>query len=83
LSNRFNVSCPESDKLMEISKSCEGVFGGRMTGGGFGGCTIMIVDKTKVDSICQKLHEGYLEAFGRRATFYVTAINEGAREISL
>lgn len=43
LRDDYNVSCPELDSLVEIALSVEGVLGSRMTGGGFGGCTVTLV----------------------------------------
>jgi len=52
----FEVSCPELDSLVEIVMSLpEGVYGSRMTGGGFGGCTVTLCDTTAVDTIKQEV----------------------------
>ena len=45
----YEVSCPELDELVSIANSCEGVYGSRMTGGGFGGCTVTLVKREGVD----------------------------------
>ena len=47
----FEVSCPELDQLVEIAMSVDGVYGSRMTGGGFGGCTVTLCDTTAVDKV--------------------------------
>lgn len=89
LSHKYNVSCPEQDKLIEIAKTCQksgidgGCFGGRMTGGGFGGCTIMLVEKEKVERVIERLDKEYFEEFGKRATFYITEPGEGAGPVDL
>lgn len=44
----YEVSCPELDQLVTIATNCRGVFGSRMTGGGFGGCTVTMVTKDAV-----------------------------------
>ncbi|PIO67622.1 galactokinase [Teladorsagia circumcincta] len=51
LKDKYRVSCPEIDELVSMALSCEGVFGSRMTGGGFGGCTVTLVRKENVDDV--------------------------------
>ncbi|VDM52736.1 unnamed protein product [Angiostrongylus costaricensis] len=48
---KYRVSCPELDELVSLVLSCDGVFGSRMTGGGFGGCTVSLVRKDNVDAV--------------------------------
>ncbi len=47
----FEVSCDELDQLVELAMSVDGVYGSRMTGGGFGGCTVTLVEKRAVDAL--------------------------------
>jgi len=79
LSKLYDVSCDEQDKLVEIVKDCEGVYGSRMTGGGFGGCTVTLVEKRRVSEVIDKIHREYFKSFDKTATFYITQPNEGAR----
>ena len=79
LSKNYNVSCEEQDKLVEIVKDLDGVYGSRMTGGGFGGCTVTLVEKRHVEQVMRTIHEEYFKFFEKTATFYITGPNEGAR----
>ena len=71
----YEVSCPELDQLVELALKCEGVYGSRMTGGGFGGCTVTLVMKEVVDHVIETIKSGY----SGKATFYVCEASEGAR----
>ena len=51
----FEVSIKELDELVEIARQQKGVFGSRMTGGGFGGCTVTLVNTQNVDNLCQEI----------------------------
>jgi galactokinase len=51
----FNVSCLELDSLVEIARKSTGVYGSRMTGGGFGGCTVTLVEKDHVNELIQNI----------------------------
>lgn len=55
LRDDFNVSCAELDELVEIALSSEGVLGSRMTGGGFGGCTVTLLEKNQVENLIEKI----------------------------
>ncbi|GAG04648.1 unnamed protein product, partial [marine sediment metagenome] len=59
LRNDYEVSCSELDTLVEIAWGQGGVYGSRMTGGGFGGCTISLVGADKVDTFCENVAHGY------------------------
>ncbi|RAJ09040.1 galactokinase [Arenibacter echinorum] len=63
ISKLYEVSCPESDFLVDFSKQYEAVLGARQTGGGFGGCTLNIVHKDKVDAFVREATKAYKEAF--------------------
>ena len=77
LSNDYEVSCKELDYLVEILKDNENVFGSRMMGGGFGGCTINLIEKKSVEKISREVKEKYLKKFGIEANSYVTQISGG------
>nr|WGD75775.1 galactokinase [Bacillus subtilis] len=81
LKDDYEVTCPELDELVFAAWDHEGVIGSRMTGAGFGGCTISIVKDEFVDDFIQKVGDRYQEKTGLRADFYVADIGEGAREL--
>ncbi|KAG5680497.1 hypothetical protein PVAND_010004 [Polypedilum vanderplanki] len=76
LSSDFEVSCDELDKLVDIAMKCKGVLGSRMTGGGFGGCTVSLVKADEIDNVIKQIDAGY-----NGATFYVCKASDGARDI--
>ena len=63
ISKLYEVSCPESDFLVDFSKQYDAVLGARQTGGGFGGCTLNIVHKDKVDDFVEAASKAYKAAF--------------------
>jgi galactokinase len=83
LSKEYEVSCPELDYLVELVSGREGVYGARMMGGGFGGCTINLIKNNYVDSVWQFVKENYKKKFGIEAEVYVTSINNGTEIIEL
>jgi galactokinase len=82
LKNDYEVSCQELDTLVDIATNIPGVVGARMTGGGFGGCTINLVEKSHLQEFMQVLTERYREAFGQTPHIYITQASDGVREIS-
>ncbi|MCR4763980.1 MAG: galactokinase [Lachnospiraceae bacterium] len=82
LRDDYDVSCPEIDILAEEAWKLPGVVGARITGGGFGGCTVAIVDDDAVSSYCEKLGRVYREKTGIEADFYIVEIGSGPREIA-
>ena len=83
LRDDYAVSCPELDALTEIAWSCPGVFGSRMTGGGFGGCTVSIVDADALERFSETVREEYSRRTGLRAEIYAASAGDGAREITI
>ena len=77
LAGRYEVSCEELDFLVELSRSNDAVLGARMMGGGFGGCTINLVQKDKVDSIIEFIESGYLLKFQKNCTPIKVKIRSG------
>jgi len=77
----YEVSCDEIDILVEIAQKHPGVFGSRLTGGGFGGCTVTLVEKGQVESLCQTLREEYRLKTGKECLCFETRPGDGAREI--
>jgi galactokinase len=78
LSRDYEVSCPELDLLVEMA---EGVFGCRMTGAGFGGCVVALVDADLCQSVQQALRTGYRQATGRDPWMIVTHAVQGAARV--
>lgn len=78
LRNDYEVSCEEIDILVDLAWKIEGVIGSRITGGGFGGCTVSIVKNEAVDGFVQNIGKQYKEKVGHEADFYVVDIGEGA-----
>lgn len=78
----FEISCAEMDLLVELAEKQDGVYGARMTGGGFGGCTINLVRAESVDNFCAAVSEGYRRGTGREAEIYVTSAADGAGLVS-
>ena len=78
LQQDYEVSSRELDLLVEIASSCEGVYGSRMTGGGFGGCTISLVQSHAVEVFQQKIGHIYKEKAGIAPDIYVCSAAQGA-----
>ena len=76
----YEVSCRELDMMVEISSRHGGVFGARMTGGGFGGCTINIVRKEALESFTHTITRDYRAATDLDPDVYVVNAGDGARE---
>lgn len=81
LSKDYEVSCPELDFLANTAKPMPEVAGTRMMGGGFGGCTINIVQTGSVDSFSKQIQKAYQEKFGKIPEVYITQIEDGVNII--
>ena len=81
LRDDYEVSCRELDILVDIAAKCDGVLGARMTGGGFGGCTVNLVDSEKVEEFCDTVLQDYPQYTKLTPTIYVVDTNDGASEI--
>jgi galactokinase len=79
LQNDYEVSCPEIDFLVKEGRKIEGVIGTRITGGGFGGCTVSIVKDEAIDEFKTRLTEAYEKEFGITPEFYVAEPGDGAK----
>ena len=77
LRDDYDVTGPELDALAEEAWKCPGVIGSRMTGGGFGGCTVSIVEDDAVENFMKQVGEGYQKRIGYPASFYVVEIGGG------
>ncbi len=77
LRDDYEVSCDEIDVLVEEAWKVDGVIGSRITGGGFGGCTVSIVKDEAVENFKEKVGAAYKERVGKDADFYVVEIGDG------
>lgn len=82
LRDDYEVSCAELDLLVETSRNIPGVLGSRMTGGGFGGCTINLVESAKYDEFTNTISKVYSEGFGKVPEITVVEPSGGARQES-
>jgi galactokinase len=82
LRDDFEVSCKELDLMVELAQQVPGVYGARMTGGGFGGCTVNLVDGENVDEFKRIVAQGYSEVTGLVPDIYVSCAAEGAEEVT-
>jgi galactokinase len=81
LRDDYEVSCKELDVMAELANGFDGCFGARMTGGGFGGCTINLVRVAQVEKFSAQMLDGYERATGIAPEIYSCAAVDGAREI--
>jgi len=81
LRDDYEVSCAELDLMVQLAQRVPGVFGARMTGGGFGGCTINLVEAENVDEFRRVVAQGYEAATGLSAQIYVCSGAAGAGEV--
>lgn len=79
----YEVTGIELDTLVEVTMDQLGVIGARMTGAGFGGCALAIIEKDKVDMVLDKVKKAYVQMIGYEPSFYFPAISEGTREVYL
>ncbi|WP_412854696.1 galactokinase [Bacillus sp. 179-C3.3 HS] len=82
LKNDYEVTGIELDALAEAAWRHPGIIGSRMTGAGFGGCTVSIVKEEQLDSFIEETGAAYLKETGMRASFYTAGIGGGARELT-
>jgi galactokinase len=78
LRDDYEVSCPELDAMVEIAGRQQGVYGARMTGGGFGGCTINFVDVEHATEFQRRVAEEYESTIGLRPDIYICEASQGA-----
>ena len=81
LRDDYDVSCEEIDILVDLAWKIPGVLGSRITGGGFGGCTVSIVKNESVDTFIETIGKTYLEKVGHDAEFYTVDIGDGASRL--
>lgn len=81
LRDDYEVTGIELDTLVSLAWKCEGVIGSRMTGAGFGGCTVSIVKEDYIDNFIENIKIKYTEIIGYSPSFYIIDISDGAREL--
>jgi galactokinase len=81
LRDDYEVSCPELDTLVETARQIDRVYGARMTGGGFGGCTINLLKKTVFEEFHEQITQKYLDRFGFAPEVYIVSAVGGATEL--
>jgi galactokinase len=79
----FEASCPEIDILVALANQQPGCFGARLTGGGFGGCTVNLVAASAAPAFTAAMHDGYLAATSISAEIYTSRASPGAHAINL
>jgi galactokinase len=82
LRDDYEVTGLELDTIVQAAWEQDGVLGARMTGAGFGGCAIAIVEKDKVEDFKNNINSIYRDRVGYEATFYIASIGDGAKELS-
>lgn len=82
LRDDYAVSCDEIDILVDLAWKIPGVIGSRITGGGFGGCTVSIVKNDSVDIFIESIGKAYKEKVGHEAEFYTVQIGNGASRLN-
>ncbi|AYE33341.1 galactokinase [Clostridium septicum] len=82
LRDDYEVTGIELDTLVELAWKQEGVIGSRMTGAGFGGCTVSLVKNDDIDNFIKNVGAAYKEKIGYEADFYVVNIGDGARKLN-
>lgn len=81
LSRQYEVSCKELDYLVDFVRTRKEVLGARMMGGGFGGCTINLVQEDKIESLINSIKPAYEEAMGLPLDYYIATIENGTEII--
>lgn len=83
LKTDFEVSCEEIDLLVETAQKTEGVFGSRITGGGFGGCTVTFVKRDSVDTVIKAMQDAFKEKYGKEIDCFITLPHGGATVLAV
>ena len=81
LKNKYQVSCRELDLLVDTALKTQGVLGARMMGGGFGGCTLNIVETSSMEKVIKIMTESFQAELGSEPAFYRVNISGGATEM--
>ncbi len=78
----FEASCDECDILVELAQKQPGCYGARLTGGGFGGCTVNLVEEEDAEGFVAAMREGYERATGITAEIYLTKASDGVHPVN-
>jgi galactokinase len=81
LRNDYEVSCKELDLMVEFARKVEGVYGARMTGGGFGGSTVNLVKEEKAEEFRERVSVEYERATNLKPEIYICVAANGAEEV--
>jgi galactokinase len=83
LRDDFEVSCDELNAVVDAAAGIPGVHGARMTGGGFGGCAIILVHVSQAETVTQIVQQAFASQFGRRCPIFATPAVAGAGPLRL
>jgi galactokinase len=83
LRDLYEVSTPELDALVDVASGQQGCYGARLTGAGFGGCTVNLVDKEWAPSFISNVKMGYLKKTGRQAEIYLCHASRGLNAVKI
>jgi len=78
LRDDYEVSCEELDAVVELARPMPGVYGARMTGGGFGGCAIVLARADQAEAVAEAVADGFASRFSRRCPIFATRAAQGA-----
>jgi galactokinase len=78
----YEISTPDIDALVEAARACDGVYGARLTGGGFGGCIVALVEAPAAPAVTSRIRDRYRDATGRVAEIYPCTASDGVRRIA-
>ena len=81
LQHDYVVSCEELDFLVDTAVGIDGVYGSRMTGGGFGGCTVTMLTSGAAERFAEEISRGYERRFGRTPAIFPCIPSDGAAEL--
>jgi galactokinase len=82
LRDDYEVSCRELDILVELANQQVGIYGARMTGGGFGGCTINLVEASRAEAFRGQMAAAYQQATGLQPQIYISSAADGAAQVA-
>ena len=77
----FEASCPEADLMGELANRQPGLVGARLTGGGFGGCTVNLVEERYAEAFQEAVADGYRERTGMEPDVFRCHASDGARQV--